>query len=120
MKSITVKDKKIFDMNNPNIWISSTYSEIADKLKDIPVVINLVHDNVPQDDKSIVIGVITKVTKAVNNEFFGTIFLYDEQYKDYEFLNYEVAVKSEAYPNMEFKNVFKIKNILCVEFAKIK
>jgi hypothetical protein len=104
---------KIFDKNNPNFVISNTDKEITELInnKDIPITIYgrlpLEHLNPVKTKTSyhylsnkekicgINIGIIKNVTKIENNIFYGTVFLFQEYYKDSIFNNYEVQVNDD-------------------------
>ena len=104
---------KIFDKNNPNFVISNTDKEITELInnKDIPITIYgrlpLEHLNPVKTKTSyhylsnkekicgIIIGIIKNVTKIKNNIFYGTVFLFQEYYKDSIFNNYEVQVNDD-------------------------
>lgn len=82
------KDKVIFNMSNPNFIIKNTIDEVANMIKNIPVVLVNKKNGVPTNN---IIGVIEKYTKVKDDLIYGDITIYDDRLKIGEIVNYEVA-----------------------------
>jgi len=99
METVTVKNIKIFDKNNPNFTITNTNEEIINLFsnKNVPVFLDdlplKIHDNTQKVER--VIGVIKEATRFVGSELLGEVFFWKEEDSHKTFFNYEVILDSE-------------------------
>ncbi|MDD4779107.1 MAG: hypothetical protein PHT02_00690 [Tissierellia bacterium] len=90
-----IKDKKIFDMRNPNCNIVTSIDNIVNMFDKTPVVIDVAKDKT-------VIGFISQATRYDENCIYGEIILYGD-YKIGELKNYEIQGELVDIPNRNFE-----------------
>lgn len=94
---VTVKDACIFyyGENANGYSISNPYSDLKEKLINVPVVVD-----------NIVIGVVTQVNESINTYILGDVTFWKDEFKDYRFFkNYEVDVENVEGKSLEVKNI---------------
>ena len=104
-KMITIKDKKIIPLYNPNCNLINP-NDLLDFVKGTPIL---------NENKIIIIGIILKDSKTyIKNDFiYGDIFVLEE-YKDCEYYNAEITGE------IQNDNDFLIKSVSAIIFKEDK
>ena len=76
-----IKDKKIFDMRNPNCTIKTPINEIAAMFDKIPIV----------DSSNTCIGIVIGVERFDEQDIYGEVILYKD-FKIGDLINYEMEI----------------------------
>jgi hypothetical protein len=90
-----IKDKKIFDIRNPNCNIVTSIDEIMNMFNKTPIVMDVA-------DNEMVIGFISQATNHDENCIYGEVILYQD-YQIGDFKNYEVQGELVNVHNKSFE-----------------
>ena len=108
---------KVMPLCNPNFYISNK-DELCDLIQGVPIIVNYNYEEkeplIAYDCK--IIGMVAQHGSVLieNNMLTSDIYIMDEIYKDYEFVNYECDIDMLSKKD----NIAKIKRISAIVFGK--
>ena len=109
---IKLKNVKVCPLYNPNFTTINKY-DLCDMVESVPIVANF---EINSYDNMEVIGMVLPHSDiSIEDGYITSDILIKEEYKDYEFKNYECNLCNDF--DKENK-VGSIKNILLIEFGK--
>lgn len=110
---IELKQVKVFPLHNPNMVISNT-DELSDMIGGTPIVVDFDNEKSHMVESKI-IGMVTLYgdVNIIDGYIVADIVLYNDEYKDYVFKNYEVKGEFDR-----MTGLYEVERIACIEFGR--